>query len=427
MTIIIPSQKAHPVTTDKDLSSGAFWAQPFDEREKTFAWLRKNAPVSWHLPMQDIAVPPEVHQEKGFWAVVKADDITYVSQNQELFSSDQQITNIMLRPRVPEMINAPSFLEMDPPLHTKYRRTISAAFTPKAVRRLADQINDRAAQIIDRVRGAGEIDFVDEVAAKLPMMTVADMVGVPEELVETFALAGDRFIGANDPEINGGANPIDFVREQINILVGIGLELVAQRRKDPKDDIATALAHADDIFGHPLNESEMGAVMLLLSVAGNDTTKQTTARTVATLWSNPDQRAWLMEDFDGRITNSIDEFIRHASPVIEFARTATQDIELRGQHIEAGDKVVIFYCSGNRDETVFTDPEKFDLQRGRNPHVGFGGGGVHFCLGSNVAKTQLRALFSQILTKLTDMEVGEPELLQSEFINGIRHLPVRIP
>ena len=377
--------------------------------------------------MQDVAVPPEVHKEKGFWAVVKAEDITYVSQNQELFSSDQQRTNIMLRPRVPDMIQSPSFLEMDPPLHTKYRRAISAAFTPKAVRRLADKIDTRAEQIIDRVRGAGDIDFVEEVAAKLPMMTVADMVGVPEHLVETFALAGDRFIGANDPEINGGANPMEFVQEQINTLVGIGLELVAQRRKDPKDDIATALANADDIFGHPLNESEMGAVMLLLSVAGNDTTKQTTARTVMSLWDNLDQRAWLMEDFDGRIMSSIDEFIRHASPVLEFARTATQDLELRGQHIQAGDKVVIFYCAGNRDESVFDSPDKFNLQRGRNPHVGFGGGGVHFCLGSGVAKTQLRALFSQILTKLPDMKIGEPEMLRSEFIHGVRHLPVHIP
>jgi cytochrome P450 len=303
---------------------------------------------------------------------------------------------------------------------------MSAAFTPKGVARLTDKINERAAQIVDRVAGAGKIDFVTEVAARLPMLTIADMIGVPDSLSDTFAEAGDKFIGARDPEIlPPGVLPNDFVLEQMGVLHQIGNDLVNYRREHPSTDIATALANAE-LDGSRLTDEDITSVMLLLSVAGNDTTKQTTTSTVISLDRNPGQRAWLREDFDGRIAASVEEFIRHASPVTEFIRTATQDTELAGQEITKGDKVTIFYCSGNRDESAFEDPHRFNLARPRVPHVAFGGGGVHFCLGNGIAKAQLRALFSNILTKLPRMEVGEPEYLYSEFINGVRHLPVTI-
>ncbi len=414
----------HPLTTDKDISSEAFWHQTFEQRDETFSWLRQNAPVSWHRPLEDPELPPEVHGEAGFWAVVRAADIQYVSQHNELFSSE--IGSVMVRPRHPGFMPPPTFLEMDPPRHTRYRQIMSAAFTPKGVARLTDKINERAAQIVDRVVGAGKIDFVTEVAARLPMLTIADMIGVPDSLSDTFAEAGDKFIGARDPEIlPPGMQPNDFVLEQIGVLHQIGNDLVKYRREHPSTDIATALANAE-LDGSRLTEEDITSVMLLLSVAGNDTTKQTTTSTVISLDRNPGQRAWLMEDFDGRIAGSVEEFIRHASPVTEFIRTASQDTELAGQQITRGDKVTIFYCSGNRDESVFEDPHRFNLARPRLPHVAFGGGGVHFCLGNGIAKAQLRALFSNILTKLPGMEVGEPEYLYSEFITGVRHLPVTI-
>jgi cytochrome P450 len=415
----------HPLTTDKDISSEAFWHRTFPERDETFCWLRKNAPVSWHKPLEDPELPPEVHGEAGFWAVVRAADIQYVSQNNELFSSE--IGSVMVRPRHPDFMPPPTFLEMDPPRHTRFRQIMSAGFTPKSVARLTGKINQRAAQIVDRVVGAGKIDFVTEVAAKLPMLTIADMIGVPDSLSETFAQAGDNFIGARDPEIlPPGVQPNDFVLQQMGVLRQIGVDLVNHRRQHPSSDIATALANAE-LDGSKLTDEDITSVMLLLSVAGNDTTKQTTTSTVISLDRNPGQRAWLMEDFDGRIAGSIEEFIRHASPVIEFIRTATQDTELAGQQITKGDKVTIFYCSGNRDESLFPDPHRFSLARPPRPaHVAFGGGGVHFCLGNGIAKAQLRALFSNILTKLSSMEVGEPEYLYSEFINGVRHLPVTI-
>ncbi|MBH0024826.1 MULTISPECIES: cytochrome P450 [unclassified Salinibacterium] len=415
----------HELTTDEDISSEDFWRKSFEQRDETFARLRKDNPVSWHRSLEVPTMPQEVHGEAGFWAVTLAEDIRFVSENNEIFSSAEP-GHISLAPRYPGLLIPPTFLSMDPPFHTRYRQIMSRAFTPKAVGVLSVKIKERAAQIVDRVVGAGEFDFVHEVSAKLPMLTVADMVGVPEDLVGAFAQAGDNQVGASDPDIlPAGVNPLDFVLQQIAILQEIGVDIVNHRRKYPAADIATALANAD-FDGKPLSDDDIGAMMLLLSVAGNDTTKQTTSRTVVSLDRNPDQRDWLMEDYEGRIAGSIEEFVRHASPVIEFARTAREDIELRGQKILKGDKVVIFYGSGNRDEREFEDPHKFDLTRGRSPHVGFGGGGVHFCLGNGVAKAQLNALFSEITTKLPNMEVGEPVNLYSNFINGVKNLPVKV-
>lgn len=413
----------HAPTTSEDLSSLGFWGQSFEQRDETFARLRRDHPVSWHPPLDTPGLPIEVHGEQGFWAVTRADDIRYVSENNELFSSGEPGT-VGLRPQHPALIQPPTFLSMDPPFHTRYRQIMSRAFTPKAVGVLSAKIIERAREIVGRVAGSGDFDFVTEVSAKLPMLTVADMVGVPESLVHEFADAGDKFVGASDPEIvPEGANVVEFVMQQLGTLQQIGVDLVNYRRDHPADDIATALAGAN-FDGRSLTDDEIGAVMLLLSVAGNDTTKQTTSRTVWALDRNPEQRAWLVEDFEGRIAGAIEEFVRYASPVIEFTRTARDDVQLGGETIEAGDKVALFYCSGNRDEREFDDPHRFDLSRGRTAHVGFGGGGIHYCLGNGVAKAQLRALFNEIFTQLPTLEVGEPENLYSEFINGIKHLPV---
>ena len=420
--------RQHPFTTDKDLSSRDFWSLPFLQRDETFAWLRRHAPVSWHPPLEIPGLPPEVHGEAGFWAVVRAADVAFVSQNHQLFSSDRMRYGSPTLPPRPQELNMQraTFMGMDPPQHTRYRQVFSKYFTPKGVGRLKDKFLERTEQIVDRVAGAGEIDFVKEVSAKLPMRTIADLVGVPEESVEAFAEAGDNFVSANDPEVVAGANPLEFAMKQMAVLREIGVQLVAERRKKPAEDLATALAFAE-LDGRRLDDDDVEAIMLLLSVAGNDTTKQTTTHSVVQLWRNPAQKAWLMEDYEGRIGAAIEEFLRYATPVMDFARTATEDVKLGGQLIEAGDKVGVFYCSSNRDESLFPDPHRFDLARPKTAHQAFGGGGVHFCLGNVVAKAQLRALFRQILTKLPDMEVGEPEMLQSDQFNAVRRLPVRIP
>jgi cytochrome P450 len=423
MTVPIHANE-HPFTTEKDISSAAFWRQTFRERDRTFAWLRVNAPVSWHPPLRDERTP-DPFGERGFWAVTRSADIRDVSMDNTTYSS--ALGGTSFRPMERGGGFDGSFLYMDPPDHTRFRKIFSGAFTPKAVSRLQDQIRDRAQRIVERVIGAGDIDFVTEVAAKLPMMTVADLIGIPESQVEAFALAGDNLVSMDHSDVvPDGTSPEEFAMQQITTLVGLGLELIEHRRAHPADDLATALAETR-FDGRPLTVEEIASVMMLLSVAGNDTTKQTTSWTALALARHSDQKAWLAEDLDGRIDPAIEEFVRYSSPVIEFARTATSDTELAGQKISAGDKVVLFYCSGNRDESVFEDPYAFDLQRPPTRHVGFGGGGIHFCLGNHIAKAQLRALYTEILTKLPGLEVtGEPEYLASEFINGIRHLPVRV-
>ncbi|MTD55608.1 cytochrome P450 [Amycolatopsis pithecellobii] len=413
----------HEPTTAYDISSREFWSKTPEERDETFRRLRAEAPVSWHLPIES-NLPPEVHGQAGFWAVTKAEDITYISQHHDLFSS--ALASTALHPYQPHNDQLSIILDMDPPVHTAYRKVISSAFTPKAVAKLSAQIEARAQHIVDRVVGAGGIDFVTEVSAKLPMMTVADLMGIPEHQVEAFAAAGNQVALLQDSLAqNPEANFTDLFAEVIGALSEIGFALAEERRKNPKDDIMSAIVHAD-VDGVTFDQDAILSTMILLSVAGNDTTKQTTTHTVIQLARNPDQAAWLREDFDGRIAGAVEEFVRHASPVISFARTATQDLDLGGRRILAGDKVGMLYASGNRDESVFDNPHRFDLSRKRSPHVGFGGGGVHYCLGNSVAKAQLRALFRQILTKLPVMEVGEPERLTSDFINGYRHLPVVI-
>lgn len=414
---------SHTPTTEKDISSSAFWSKPFAERDETFSWLRKNAPVSWHPPLEDQRVPPELHKEAGFWAVTRLSDIQHVSQNNEIFSSQQG--TVMVRPLHPDTVLVPNFLEMDPPLHTQYRQMMSAAFTPKAVARLSAKIEERAHDIVAAVAGVGRIDLVDEVSGKLPMLTLADMLGLDGDAAGEFARAADNFVGASDPEVvPDGRDPVEFMIEQLGVMSKVGLDLVHYRREHPAEDIATAIAQGR-IDGERLTDDQIGSIMLLLSVAGNDTTKQTTTWAVLELDRNRDQRQWLYEDFNARIAGATEEFVRYASPVIEFARIATEDTELGGQQISRGDKIGIFYCSGNRDESVFEHPEKLDLRRPRTPHVGFGGGGVHYCLGNGLAKAQLRAILNEIRLQLPNLAVvGEPELLNSEFINGIRHLPV---
>lgn len=409
----------HPVTTGVDISSAAFWARPFAEREASFARLRAQAPVSWHPPVES-DIP---HDQQGFWAVTRATDITAVSRNSELFQSRYGTT---LDPISPEEAAAPAFfLTMDAPEHTRYRKLISAAFTPKAVGRITEQIDRNAATIVDRLIGAGDIEFVEACSSRLPMTTVSDIVGVPEPERDRVAQAAENLVGGGDA---AGLSREEFHRfafGELLYLFQLGADLAAHRRKSPGDDLMTNLVEAE-IDGHRLTDENIGAFMVLMSVAGNDTTKQSTTHAMLALDNHPDQRDWLLADFDGRIMPAIEEFVRWATPVIQFTRTTAEDTTLAGVRIAAGDKVALFYCSGNRDETVFDRPAEFNLRRPSTPHVGFGGGGAHFCLGSGVAKAQLRAIIGQLLHRVPRIEFGEPVLLESNFINGISSLPAHV-
>ncbi|MFI1335289.1 cytochrome P450 [Streptomyces sp. NPDC020845] len=403
-----------------DISSPEFWGKTFDERELTFARLRAEGGVTWHEPMGG-GIPGA---EKGFWAVTRHEDIVAVSRNHEGFSSAEGVSVTPLPKEVQQETSF--FLVMDPPDHMAFRRLISAAFTPKQIARIQAQIEADARDIVDGLVGAGEIDFVSSCSAVLPMRTVSDMIGIAPQDREAVTRAAEvLFAGPTEEDLAAGVDGAALVRRQVQVLREAAIEIAQDRRRRPRDDLMTKLVQAE-VDGRRLTDEQIGAFMVLLSTAGNDTTKQTTSHTLLALSRNPGQKRWLMADWPARIGTAVEEFVRYASPVMNFARVAKADTEIRGTAIQAGEKVGLFYCSGNRDESVFDRPGVLDLSRSPNPHVGFGGGGVHYCLGHTVAKTQLRALFRELLTRVPDMEVGEPEWLPHQFVHGIKRLPVHV-
>lgn len=403
-----------------DLSSRAFWATTADQREGAFAQLRAARPVSWHPPVEDSLMPDPT--DPGYWAVTRHADIVEVSRNSEVFLSGKGV----LFENVPEELleASQSFLAMDPPRHTLIRKVVHAAFTPRQVRRIEDSIKANAREIVTELREAGSgVDFVGHCAKELPVRTLSDMVGIPDSERNQVADAADALVSWGDPEFLDGRNPLEVLFASQMYLHQVALALTAQRRQNPGDDLLSSLVHAE-VEGARLTDSEIAAFFVLLAVAGNDTTRQTTSHAMKALTDCPDQRAWLVEDFEHRIGGAVEEFIRWASPVMTFRRTAASDYELGGQHIAAGEKVVMFYSSGNRDTSVFDRPDRLDLSRDPNPHLGFGGGGRHFCLGAHVARAQLRAILGELLTQIPGLQAGEPSYVAGNFIHAVRRMPV---
>jgi cytochrome P450 len=402
-----------------DLSSRAFWAMTAAERERSFAVLRAERPVSWHPPVEDALMPDP--DDPGYWAVTRRSDIVAVSRNNEVFLSGK---GVMFENIPVELLEASqSFLAMDPPRHTTLRKLAHAAFTPRQVRRIEDSIQANAKTIVDELRAAGSgADFVDLCAKELPIRTLSDMVGIPESERQQVAHATDAMVSWADPAYLGGRHPMEILFESQMYLHQVAGALAAERRERPGDDLFSSLVNAE-VDGDRLTDADVAAFFVLLSVAGNDTTRQTISHALKALTDFGDQRAWLLEDFDNRIGTAVEEFVRWATPVMTFRRTAATDFELGGQQIRAGEKVVMFYSSGNWDTEAFDHPERFDLSRSPNPHVGMGGGGVHFCLGAHVARAQLRAIFGELLARLPDIEAGEPTYVAGNFIHAIRSMP----
>jgi cytochrome P450 len=402
-----------------DLSSRAFWATSAQERERSFAVLRAERPVSWHPPVEDaLMTDPD---DPGYWAVARRADIVAVSRNNEAFLSGKGV----IFENVPEELleASQSFLAMDPPRHTFLRKLVSAAFTPRQVRRIEDSIKANAKTIVEELEAAGSgADFVEHCAKELPIRTLSDMVGIPESDRQRVEHAADAMVSWADPVSLAGRNPLEVLVEAQMTIHQVAFALAAERREHPGDDLFSSLVNAE-VDGDRLADTDIAAFFVLLAVAANDTTRQTTTHALKALTDFPDQRAWLLEDFDNRAGGAIEEFIRWASPVMTFRRTAATDFELGDQTIHAGEKVVMFYPSGNWDTEVFEHPERLDLSRSPNPHVGFGGGGVHFCLGAHVARAQLRAIFSELLRQLPDIQAGDPAYVPGNFIHAIRSMP----
>ncbi len=316
-------------------------------------------------------------------------------------------------------------INMDDPRHARLRRIVSRAFTPKMIKRFEDDVQRAAAQIADELLVTGPCDFVQQVSARLPLKIISAMMGIGPEHDEMVLHNTNTILGGGDPEFLSG--DVNEAITQI-LLAGQSLaelvtELAAARQAHPQDDLTTALASAN-VDGEQLTSAELASFFILLVVAGNETTRTAISHALNLLTEHPDQRALLLADLEGRLPGAVEEVVRYVSPVIWMRRSVTRDCQLNGNDFREGDKLVLFYWSGNRDEAVFTDPGRFDITRSPNPHVGFGGAGPHFCLGAHLARREITAMLRELLTRVPSIRAAaEPDWLRSSFINGIKHLP----
>jgi cytochrome P450 len=403
---------------DVDLGSLDFWGAPAEERDRCFAWLRDEQPISRHEPPEDILGLPD-QGRMGYWAIVRYEDVRGISRDPRTFCSGH---GTQFADAPPEFLEASmSFLAMDAPRHTKLRGLVSSAFTPRQVARIEEGIRRNARRIVEEAAPTGGGDFVELIAKRLPLVTISDMIGVPEADRERVVAAADLLVTTSDPEAFGERAPVEVLGEALWTLTAFAKELASERERSPGEDLMTGLVQAE-VDGERLTHDEIAAFFVLLSVAGNDTTRHSTSHAMRALTVNPDQRALLVEDLDGRLPVAVEEFVRWASPVLSFRRTTTQETELHGQRLDAGEKVVLFYHSANRDERAFEDPWRFDVTRDPNRHLGFGGGGPHYCLGASLARTQLRSIFGELLRVVPDIEAQEPELLRSAFVHGVKRM-----
>jgi cholest-4-en-3-one 26-monooxygenase len=374
--------------------------------------LRNEAPIFRH---DDPQLP------EGYWAITKHADVIYVSRNPELFSSWEKTA--MLDEYAQEQIDQQRLfmLNQDPPEHTRTRQLVNRGFTPRMIARLEERIQQNCDDIVAQALAKGEGDFVTLCAAELPLIVIAELMGVPIEDRHKVFDWSNRMVGGQDPEY-GVTEEQRFGAAQE--MWAYANELAKQKREELKDDIVSKLISPDD-EGNVLSELEFDLFFMLLAVAGNETTRNAISGGMYALTQHPDQWDRLKAD-QALLPSAADEIVRWVSPVNLFRRTPTQDVEIGGQPIKKGEKVVIYYSSANRDESVFDNPDVFDIGREPNPHVGFGGGGPHFCLGRHLAKLEIECLFRSLVTQCERVElVEEPRRLRSNFINGIKEMQVR--
>jgi cytochrome P450 len=407
---------------DIDLVSMEFWGRPPAERHADFARLRSlDSPVFFPEPRI-----PLVRAGKGFYALVRHADVQTASRNAKVFSSEPAATSPEPPPWLATVFGTP-MVNMDDPRHARLRRIVSRAFSPKMLSKIEADIQVTATRIVDDVLASGADDFVEQVAARLPIHVICAMMGVPEKL-RPYVL--DRIDAMTEYSGVRGSllhpRTLRLLAGNLKAIVDLH-RLVARLGRDrlekPADDLVSALVNAN-VDGERLSVKELGSFFDLLLVAGNETTRNALAHGLKLFTDHPDQRSVLLEDYEARIGGAIEEIVRYVSPIIQFRRTLTEDYELSGHALKAGEKVVLFYLAANRDEDVFTDPDTFDITRSPNPHVGFGGPGPHLCLGANLARMELKIMFRELFTRLPEIRTtGEPELLLSNFDNGVVRQP----
>jgi cytochrome P450 len=395
------------------LGSPEVWSRR--DREGLFAKLRAERPVSFHEETQFIDFP----KGPGFWSLVRYDDVVRVSRDADCFISGRGSNIGDLPIELLEFFG--SMINMDAPRHTKLRKLVNRGFTPRMVAALEENVRAQARRIVADVAPAGACDFVQEIAATLPLKIICDMMGIPEADNRRMFELSNVILGIGDPEYG---TTMDVLMSAAIELSQYAQALGEERTASPRDDITSVLMQAD-VDGDRLTSAEFASFFILLVVAGNETTRNAISHGMKALTDFPDERRRWAADFEGVAPTAVEEIVRWATPVIHFRRTAVRDVEIAGQAIREGEKVVMWYNSANRDERAFADPYRFDVTRTPNDHVGFGGGGAHFCLGANLARREIKAMFDELFRTLPDIHVvGEPDMLFSAFIHGIKRMRV---
>jgi cholest-4-en-3-one 26-monooxygenase len=394
-----------------DLTDPDLYAARVPQEE--LAELRRAAPIWWNSQPSDMGF-----NDDGFWAVTRHRDVVAISRDSETFSSYENTAIVRFASgstREQIEMQRVIMLNIDPPHHTKVRGIVSRGFTPRAINNLRDVLNDRAKAIVQEALAKGTGDFVTDVACELPLQAIAELIGVPQEDRHKLFAWSNEMVGYDDPEYEG-----DGETAAAEIL-GYSMLMAEDRRACPRDDIVTKLvsAHVD---GDELTSDEFGFFVILLSVAGNETTRNAISHGMLAFLDHPDQ--WELFKAE-RPATAVDEIVRWATPVTVFQRTATKDTELGGQLIKKGQRVGMFYRSANFDDEVFENPEQFNVMRSPNPHVGFGGTGAHYCLGANLARLEIDLIFNAIADAMPAIsKAGDPQRLRSGWLNGVKRLPV---
>jgi cytochrome P450 len=378
-----------------------------------FALLRREAPIYWH----------ERKNDRGFWAVTRYDDALSVYRDPHSYSSERGISLAFDNVTPDQAGSGMMMILTDPPRHSKIRQIISRRFTPRAINAYEPEVRAICDEIIDSVIERGECDFVVDVAGKLPTAAICEMLGIPAEYRDQMYMLGNMSIGTQDPEYNQGRSAMETGRAAQAEFFGYFARLIDERRKNPGKDLISAFTVAE-VDGTRLTDLEILFNSFLLIIGGQETTRNAVSGGMLALIDNPAQRMRLQGE--STVTPAaIEEFLRWTTPVTHILRTARKDAELRGQKIREGDKVVVWNASANRDEEVFRAPDTFDLSRAPNDHLAFGHG-EHFCIGAHLARLEMRVMIEQVMRRMPDIGLaGAPERLRSNFVAGIKHMPIR--